>query len=212
MASICSERSFAPITSAASALRSSLNGEPHPGPSPNTGERGAGIGRLRLRIQTRRTIARRVRFDWLGWARGMLNHWKRTGVFSLIGKGDGAMSLAQDEQIVSSRATIENLKVRCMVCGTVTTADVPISVCPTCGGLLDCLIPHLDQLTRSTLTSGASALLKKSGVWKYRAVLPDIPEEAVVTRFEGNTPLYFDDRIADYAGIASFGLKHEGQN
>jgi len=142
----------------------------------------------------------------------MLIHWKRTGVFSLVGKGDGAMSLAQDEQMASSRATIENLRVRCMVCGTLTTADVPISVCPTCGGLLDCLISDLDQLTRSALAAGASARLKQSGVWKYRAILPAIPEEAVVTRFEGNTPLYFDDRIADYAGIASFGLKHEGQN
>jgi threonine synthase len=122
------------------------------------------------------------------------------------------MSLAQDEQMVSSRATIENLKVRCMVCGTVATADVPISVCPTCGGLLDCLIPDLDQLTRSTLANGASVRLRQSGVWKYRAILPAIPDDAVVTRFEGNTPLYIDDRIADYAGIASFGLKHEGQN
>jgi threonine synthase len=35
-----------------------------------------------------------------------------------------------------------------------------------------------------------------------------------VTRYEGNTPLYWSDRIADYAGLANgrMGVKHEGHN
>lgn len=122
------------------------------------------------------------------------------------------MSLAQNEQTEPLRAAVGDLRVRCMSCGTEVTANTPISTCPACGGLLDCVIPGLDALTRTTLSTGATARLKQSGVWKYRAVLPAIPDEAVVTRFEGNTPYYADDRIADFAGVASFGLKHEGQN
>src|SRR6478735_911529 len=122
------------------------------------------------------------------------------------------MSLAQNEQTEPLQATVDDLRVRCMSCGAELTANTPISTCPTCGGLLDCLIPGLDALTRTTLSTGATGRLMHSGVWKYRAVLPAIPDEAIVTRFEGNTPYYVDDRIADFAGVSSFGLKREGQN
>jgi threonine synthase len=98
-----------------------------------------------------------------------------------------------------------------MACGRIFPGTESITSCPECGGLLDCIVPT-GGLTRETLSRGASRRLLQSGVWKYRALLPAIPDDAVVTRFEGNTPIYFDDRIADYAGIASFGLKHEGQN
>src|SRR5690606_31532161 len=98
-----------------------------------------------------------------------------------------------------------------MACEAVFSGTQPLTGCPNCGGLLDCVIAT-DGITRESITARASRRLAQSGVWKYRAFLPAIPDEAVVTRFEGNTPIYFDDRIADYAGIASFGLKHEGQN
>ena len=103
------------------------------------------------------------------------------------------------------------LDVRCMACESTFPGTQSLTSCPNCGGLLDCVIPTT-SLTRDSLSEGASRRLKLSGVWKYRALLPAIPDDAVVTRFEGNTPIYFDDRIAEYAGIASFGLKHEGQN
>ncbi|MCC6703669.1 MAG: threonine synthase [Thermomicrobiales bacterium] len=103
------------------------------------------------------------------------------------------------------------MDVRCMACGSTFSGTQPLTSCPNCGGLLDCVIPT-NGVTRASLSVGASRRLMQSGVWKYRALLPAIPDDAVVTRFEGNTPIYFDDRIADYAGIASFGLKHEGEN
>jgi threonine synthase len=44
--------------------------------------------------------------------------------------------------------------------------------------------------------------------------LPALPEAALVSRWEGNTPLYRDDRLARYAGLAdgNLELKHEGHN
>jgi threonine synthase len=103
------------------------------------------------------------------------------------------------------------MNVRCMACHALHAGSQPLTLCPACGGLLDCVI-DTTGLTRETISTGASPRLKQSGVWKYRALLPAIPDNAVITRFEGNTPTYFDQRIADYAVIASFGLKHEGQN
>ncbi len=51
-----------------------------------------------------------------------------------------------------------------------------------------------------------------SGVWRYQPMLPRLPEDAIVSRAEGRTPIYWDERIAAYAGVRLLGLKHEGQN
>ena len=123
------------------------------------------------------------------------------------------MSLAHDEQLQASNGTAQGtLVVRCMSCGATFTATGSISSCPECGALLDAVITPTGALTRETIGTGASRHLQKSGVWRYRHLLPDIPDAAVVTRGEGNTPVYTDERVARYAGISSFGLKHEGQN
>ena len=51
-----------------------------------------------------------------------------------------------------------------------------------------------------------------SGVWRYQPMLPRLPVDAIVSRAEGRTPIYWDERIASYAGVRLLGLKHEGQN
>jgi threonine synthase len=43
-------------------------------------------------------------------------------------------------------------------------------------------------------------------------MLPKLPDDAIVSRAEGRTPIYWDERIAAYAGLQRLGLKHEGQN
>jgi threonine synthase len=112
------------------------------------------------------------------------------------------------------RGELGDLRVRCMDCGTVSPGDAPISRCPVCGGLLDVVIDTSTALDRATFGTGLSPALARSGVWRYRALLPAIPEAAIVTRGEGNTPLYVDDRLAAFAGLkaGSFGVKHEGHN
>jgi threonine synthase len=104
------------------------------------------------------------------------------------------------------------LRVRCMACGRETAADGPISTCTACGGLLDAVVDIRPGLTRADFGQGLPKRLRGSGVWRYRALLPALPDDAIVTRSEGNTPTYWDERIAAYAGVASMGLKHEGQN
>lgn len=60
----------------------------------------------------------------------------------------------------------------------------------------------------------------RSGVWRYRELLPPIPQQHIVSKPEGNTNLYPVGRsqtdgyatIGTYAGIDELYLKHEGEN
>jgi len=80
--------------------------------------------------------------------------------------------------------------------------------------LLDATIDLARKLTPESFTAVPGSLQALSGVWRFRALLPAIPTGSVVSRAEGHTPLYWDQRLADYAGLAAgrFGVKHEGQN
>lgn len=110
-------------------------------------------------------------------------------------------------------ATLAAIRIRCMGCGAPHAADVAVTVCPQCAGLLDVEIPLDTPIRPDEIGVGLPRAMRSSGVWRYRALLPAIPESAIVTRAEGNTPLYWDERLAAYAGLTgSFGVKHEGHN
>lgn len=80
-----------------------------------------------------------------------------------------------------------------------------------CGGLfeIDLGLGPLDRGAFDRDTSGGRYF---SGVWRYQAMLPKLPDDAIVSRAEGRTPIYWDERLAAYAGLQRVGLKHEGQN
>ncbi|MEO0563531.1 MAG: threonine synthase [Chloroflexota bacterium] len=92
--------------------------------------------------------------------------------------------------------------------------------CEACGGLLDVIHDFnttRDQLTRETFDSrlgmGPLDAPYNSGVWRFKElVYPDVPNEMIVSRPEGNTNLYPVNRLAKWAGIETLYLKHEGEN
>nr|WP_246079672.1 threonine synthase [Paenibacillus piri] len=52
-----------------------------------------------------------------------------------------------------------------------------------------------------------------SGVWRYRELIaPELPEEALVYRGEGNTGLYDSTAAAQYAGVRRIWLKAQSEN
>lgn len=51
----------------------------------------------------------------------------------------------------------------------------------------------------------------RSGVWRYRELMPTFPDDVVVSKPEGNTNLYREQSISDFAGVDLW-LKHEGEN
>lgn len=51
-----------------------------------------------------------------------------------------------------------------------------------------------------------------SGVWRYREIILPATLDDIVSRPEGNTPLYEHPRLSNWAGMDSLFLKHEGEN
>ena len=103
-------------------------------------------------------------------------------------------------------------------CAVTYALTEPIYVCLRCGGLLD--IEWTDRPTqdaeslrllwRGRMTS--SEICDRSGVWRFREILPFARNVSVVSLSEGNTPLYEAPRSSAYCNVASLRLKHQGAN
>lgn len=68
-------------------------------------------------------------------------------------------------------------------------------------------LKHLWQERRSSTLA-----VDQSGVWRFRDLLPIVPEDRVVTLCEGNTPLYEMPRGAAALGLNWLFGKHQGMN
>lgn len=103
-----------------------------------------------------------------------------------------------------------------MDCGQQYPIDRIIYVCESCGGLLDvCHDFEAVPVSRETFDArlGSQEKPYTSGVWRYKElVYPGIPDEKIITRPEGNTPLYHLPALGSWAGVQTLYLKHEGEN
>lgn len=108
-------------------------------------------------------------------------------------------------------------QLRCISCGATCATAAQDFRCATCGDLLEFNFakwpddpPALKRLwnQRKTLFKP----LDQSGVWRFRELLPPIPEEHAITLREGNTPLYEMPRCAKIAGVDALQAKHQGMN
>ena len=125
------------------------------------------------------------------------------------------MSAVRDEvRLLAGGDALAGLRVRCMACGAAAVADRAMTRCAVCGGLLDAEVPLDRPIRADEFGQGLPPGLRRSGVWRYRPLLPALPDEAIVSRWEGNTPLYEDDRLRAFAGLAGgrLAVKHEGHN
>lgn len=51
------------------------------------------------------------------------------------------------------------------------------------------------------------------GVWRYKELIhPELPLSSIVTKYEGNTALYENDRLGSYAGVRRLWLKALSEN
>jgi threonine synthase len=122
-------------------------------------------------------------------------------------------TLAAEDRDTSRATALAQIVVRCMECGRRYDGVTPRTACTECGGLLDVVVP-LNRLTPDDLGQGLPEAARNSGVWRYWPLLPQLPGDAIVSRWEGNTALYRDDRLARFAGLqdGALRMKHEGQN
>ncbi len=107
---------------------------------------------------------------------------------------------------------------KCIDCGAEYPLDRLVYSCITCGGLLD-VIHDLEalrgQVTRDLFDArlGSLEIPYRSGVWRFKElVYPDMADDLIVSRPEGNTNLYHVPDLAAWAGLRHLWLKHEGEN
>lgn len=82
-----------------------------------------------------------------------------------------------------------------------------------CGGLLE-FRQASPSLSLDTIEKrrGSRDPLDSSGVWRFREAIAPLPAASIVTRREGQTPLYRDRGLAQWAGMDQASFKHEGHN
>jgi threonine synthase len=112
----------------------------------------------------------------------------------------------------------EHSSLRCIEtnCGADFAINERLYTCPRCGGLLEAIcktIGTAEQLKEVwTIRLTSFEAKDKSGVWRYRELLPFENEVQPVSLFEGNTPLYDAPHSAKFAELDSIKLKHQGLN
>ncbi len=86
-----------------------------------------------------------------------------------------------------------------------------------CGGILD-VKRDLSKVDGARLKElwekrwGMKRGIESSGVWRYRELILDAPDDKIVTRQEGNTRLYPAGSAGKWAGLSRLFFKHEGEN
>jgi threonine synthase len=93
-----------------------------------------------------------------------------------------------------------------------------IFLCTHCAGPLEITSPlpvaaEVSALrARWKVRAGSLDPRDRSGVWRFRELLPFDNAAPIVTLGEGNTPLYGAPRCAEYSGLSELLLKHQGCN
>ena len=105
----------------------------------------------------------------------------------------------------------------CVECGKKYSMDEASYLCE-CGGLLDFNV-NLDELPKNVSLEEFDRRAQEelpgrsSGVWRYKElVLPDIPDDHIISNMEGNTKLYDAPKVASHVGMDALQIKHEGDN
>jgi threonine synthase len=109
---------------------------------------------------------------------------------------------------------------RCISCGSVSVSAAQDFRCAQCGNLLEITDPSWKSgLNAATLKSlwhdrrSSNLSLDRSGVWRFRELLPaPQSEQHVITLREGNTPLYDLPQSSRVTGIPHLYAMHQGMN
>jgi threonine synthase len=123
------------------------------------------------------------------------------------------------DQAIKTEQNVSEL--RCIGCGRSALPDR--FRCEHCHDLLEIVFPGwieqgpggldaraLKQLWRERLLSFDPA--DRSGVWRFREILPEISAQKIIAIKEGNTPVYELPRCSKSAGVQQLFAKHQGMN
>ncbi len=114
-----------------------------------------------------------------------------------------------------------NIELHCIHCPKTYPVNEVRYLCD-CGGLLDVwhdlenLRPQINRGLFDGRLHGAPGRrvtpTTDSGVWRYQEIILPTPVNNIVSRPEGNTPLYEHPRLSKWVGADNLLLKHEGEN
>lgn len=93
----------------------------------------------------------------------------------------------------------------CDDCGRKVDIREPVTLCPSCGGLLE-MQYDLPALRRD---GGEFALQGDHSIWRYRPLLPPVADENIVTLGEGGTPLVRSVIIGKMLGMRNLYFKND---
>src|SRR5204862_3089891 len=119
-------------------------------------------------------------------------------------RGARAAPLARPPRAAERAVTAAALSAfRCLGCSAEHDLSRALTECPACGSLLEVVSNiqafglsgeawrELFDRRRAALPGTSSRAFEASGVWRYRElVLPDLPEDEIVSKPEGATRLY----------------------
>ena len=119
--------------------------------------------------------------------------------------------------MISAAASPLRLRLRCTECGAESSAAAQV-FCAACRGLLAFEIDGDARLDRDAYLGilagrrSSSSHTDRSGVWRFRELLPPLDPASIVTLREGDVPLYEARRGAEYARAERVRYLHEGMN
>ena len=99
-------------------------------------------------------------------------------------------------------------------CGEIASANTTQFRCGICQEPFD-VSQALPAVSRSLFDArlGRAKAPFDSGVWRFKELIyPDAPMDKIVSKQEGNTPIYRSHRVQEWAGVADLDSKHEGMN
>lgn len=109
------------------------------------------------------------------------------------------------------------MKIKCYDCGKEPFESTCGNPCE-CGGLLE-IVHDFSSADAEKLKRDFQRRLSErmspyaSGVWRYKELIhPDLDEEDIVTKQEGNTGLYGSEPIREWLGIRKVWLKAQSEN
>lgn len=110
-----------------------------------------------------------------------------------------------------------NARMECIACGVRLGIAEIAYTCRDCGGLLDVVYDDApddpdEMKARFRARRLSDETADRSGVWRFRELIPFVDKRHIVTLGEGNTPLWDAPRGAAYAGVDRLSVKHQGMN
>ncbi len=103
---------------------------------------------------------------------------------------------------------------KCIDCGREYSIEKVRFRCE-CGGLLEVIHGFGNEVSRKIFDERRKIWnsFLNSGVWRFKELVhPLIKKEDIVSKQEGNTNIYFHEKLCRYVGIEEFMVKHEGEN